>query len=1695
MSLRTLQNQQALREIQRRQSRGVSIYDPTRRLQPPQAPPPRGRPIPAASREVPAQGQGGGSLLEDHLAYMQQKGAQQQAQQQQQDEGGSPFGRGLGFLINNPVTQAALKPLEILDYGRRAITLGMEEFAEGITGQELKATEGDERSNMEKLKDPTYGVGQLLGDLTGNKWADRTIGFLGDVAFDPLTYLTAGVGAVAGKGARASSLTVLRQAQEAAARSGDDALVKALGGAGEAGEATAQRLGMRGLGVANPEQAAAMQLRKGGIRLTTPLGGNQMSRPIPGTERLARGINEVVGSARGPIRKLPGAKALRATRNPNGYLGNDMGDALEKVITGEGSMSMDGALATVFLDDAMREVGSEWGGVAAQTLENTVAKMKKDGLDRTARIDLARRADAGEVNEWSTLADEMRLIAKELSGVDLPQLDGVYGMPHVLSRQFRNGLYDAAQRGDAGAEAFMNASGLTTQDLLEGSGFVQRRVIRPNADGTPLELELNGRKVDIETGTVEELNAKLPQLFPWFKGKHVYEVDPVLAYQRYISSMSRTVGIKGGGKRAADASFTHHVSNRTQAPGRFDPYGGSEEMFDADGNVINRVTTNEGGPVEDEFWRAKPDGEATKARDKEITSTQKDVLDNLETYSEGERAGIARELEALADEVIAPIKQARDDASWAQTQGRTRSRQLNDAYADNQADIIDLNTQIEALTNEISTLAKVRYGIERTAQQRAPRRQRQLLNDLQTRHQQATERVARLRGEYKTAKQLAAETDGTPSSISAARKQIEARVDLAQHDLGLARQKAERDFIGAYGPDAVIQGWAYRSAKKRLDAGKDWGGARGGDRGVVNLYEKRQGLIDRATEVPAQRKRQALRELEEFDAEIKRMRAPKSEPVAPPPLDSTTKRKITNSKKRSGKLRREEIPTAKATHRRLEARQFADNKAELDEIDKALRQLEDAVEAGGPETRLRDRVGRLKEAHQKKVSVRRIETQASLARVTDLEEEADRLDEFIRASNAPTPPRAHTDTSVPQPDLERMLKTQQSIEQASRAADRSYAPRIIESENEQLATRGRLGRIAAQADPEFEGIPLEEGMEAIRKRQAVNQAQDEAKFQRSQLEGEVAERDQLTGSMIESYKENLQDIEASRLEHERISSELEKGGATATNPKARTEKVAEKKPSKAALDRVADGESSPAIEQPLYSVVEDIRRLIQANPLADDELLVRVEAALAPLERRLAALTTEADIPARQTEAILKAAKKGELAPVMRSVLRDNWRELWTGGDVVISDELNRMFNNLQRIDNEPHRFMRALTTYTNFFKTYATLTPGFHIRNGMSAVFMNYAMGVPTGTQIEGLGMWRRFVSAPSPREFMVNASERERKAISAVLASGAGGRYFEAGVADVTQLSTRAQERLFSNWFTKVSQRFGQDAVEGPVRVSLALKALDDGGDVRGAMQLIERIQFDYSRTSAFDERAKRLIPFWTFMSRNLPMQITTMWTNPRTYARYNSFIRNFRGEDVEGTPDYFDATGAFPFADTKIAGLPVFMNPDFAHTQIHDEIAGIEGLLSGENVAGPLTSFNPFFTAPLEFATGQDFFTGRQYRETDLREAGLAEKPYEAIAALLGQTETTPGGKRVVSEKFMNAMRSINPVYDRAVRLAPQVTTGGNEEDAVVRQIESILRTMGAPMRTLSPQQQQRTMRSEQFDLRDQDAMRRALAAFDQ
>lgn len=129
----------------------------------------------------------------------------------------------LGTVLNTPIIKyGVLKPLEIVDIGRRAV-VGTLSPNVGI---------------VEAIKDPTLGSKEAfninVGDFKGSGAIETLLGFGTDVLLDPVTYATFGVGGIV-KGAAAGlaregamvttkgiTRTVIKEAGEAAVKAADE---------------------------------------------------------------------------------------------------------------------------------------------------------------------------------------------------------------------------------------------------------------------------------------------------------------------------------------------------------------------------------------------------------------------------------------------------------------------------------------------------------------------------------------------------------------------------------------------------------------------------------------------------------------------------------------------------------------------------------------------------------------------------------------------------------------------------------------------------------------------------------------------------------------------------------------------------------------------------------------------------------------------------------------------------------------------------------------------------------------------------------------------------------------------------------------------------------------------------------------------------------------------------------------------------------------------------------------------------------------------------------------------------------------------------------------------------------------------------------------------------------------------------------
>ena len=362
-----------------------------------------------------------------------------------------------------------------------------------------------------------------------------------------------------------------------------------------------------------------------------------------------------------------------------------------------------------------------------------------------------------------------------------------------------------------------------------------------------------------------------------------------------------------------------------------------------------------------------------------------------------------------------------------------------------------------------------------------------------------------------------------------------------------------------------------------------------------------------------------------------------------------------------------------------------------------------------------------------------------------------------------------------------------------------------------------------------------------------------------------------------------------------------------------------------------------------------------------------------------------------------------------------------------VRKEVADIFQNVHRVGDPviAEQLQKYVGRYTRFFKAYATLSPGFHVRNAISNSFMLFAAGGNPATMMKGLEMSRRWIEA-SKNNLDINqwiktlpVSEQEivRGAVEAAAASGGG--MINDFLSEVTPFGTK---------FMKEKGRW----IEQHSRFVLAYDGVARGMTPQQASARVKRFLIDYQDISTVDSVMRQIVPFWMWTSRNFPMQLQNMWTNPRSYQIYNSIKRNMTEKDEEGddiVPTWMVNAGAFklPF------GTDLYASPDLGFNRLQEQ---------AEQFVDPAKYFsnvNPLLRVPLEVMFDKKSFTGQNFSKNPVEVGGGASEVLQPLLQILGYGQTTPEGKKFVNEKAYYALTSLLPTLGQAERLVPSKTDG--------------------------------------------------------
>jgi len=247
-------------------------------------------------------------------------------------------------------------------------------------------------------------------------------------------------------------------------------------------------------------------------------------------------------------------------------------------------------------------------------------------------------------------------------------------------------------------------------------------------------------------------------------------------------------------------------------------------------------------------------------------------------------------------------------------------------------------------------------------------------------------------------------------------------------------------------------------------------------------------------------------------------------------------------------------------------------------------------------------------------------------------------------------------------------------------------------------------------------------------------------------------------------------------------------------------------------------------------------------------------------------------------------------------------------------------------------------------------------------------------------------------------------------------------------------------------VSRKVG-DWSEGTMRGTHAYSVLERGGSNAEALSRVEKFHFNYRDIGEFDQVAKKVIPFWTFFSRNAALQAEVWARNPGKLNRsYFNMKRNleFISEDEEsqGTsvPDYLieDLGGIrtpWGGADRGRA----YLTPDLPGLKFRKD--------AGDPLGALLGGVGPGLKVPYQMVSGTDQFTGRDYRDEFTQRTATGDvprlgSPILQLPGVRNVADVVLPGTRLENGQLLQTDRgqmisdSVNPGLARISRLFPNM-----------------------------------------------------------
>ena len=360
-------------------------------------------------------------------------------------------------------------------------------------------------------------------------------------------------------------------------------------------------------------------------------------------------------------------------------------------------------------------------------------------------------------------------------------------------------------------------------------------------------------------------------------------------------------------------------------------------------------------------------------------------------------------------------------------------------------------------------------------------------------------------------------------------------------------------------------------------------------------------------------------------------------------------------------------------------------------------------------------------------------------------------------------------------------------------------------------------------------------------------------------------------------------------------------------------------------------------------------------------------------------------------------------------------------GDAV--DKVNKM-SKMQQAELQP----KLLTLYDKFLKSWKAantlVAPSFHVQNAASNAFQSFLSIGSDALNPKSIKLAKNILSTNDPYQTVkisgkkytyqkLNRLAKKYGVIDENFAAYDFGKdkptRWELGQrnADLQKLSdVKWKDSPIWDSVLQTSTVIGSN-IESIQRMNLWIGRLKKGDDFEEATRKVDQFLFDYSDLTDFEQNImKRVIPFYTFMRKNIPMELEAMLNTPSIFRNINYGIDEIQNMDENTVPenkrnewrqDYIEIPYSRNLTDTS---ENIGINPQFPYQQLDR--------LDVDKLIG---STSPLIKMPLEAYTGSYAYTGMDI-----------DSPLEYI---LGQSLVTSPFARMMetNDKDEQKMREIS------------------------------------------------------------------------